>query len=51
LSPAVANAVLQVACKRAKVEPTELAPQCLEAVLQEISHGIRLFCPEESTAR
>lgn len=47
VSPAIADATLQVACKRAKVTPAELSQQHLEALLQEISHGIRLFCPAE----
>jgi hypothetical protein len=44
MSGSVADAVLAVACRKAEVSPKDLDARHLEVVLQQISHGIRLFC-------
>jgi hypothetical protein len=50
ISDSSTEAMLQVACRKANVAPGELGAPQLEAVLAEISHGIRLFCPPERQA-
>ena len=50
MSQGNASAILAVACRRLETTPADLGPDRLEALLQEISNGIRLFCPEDRFA-
>lgn len=50
MSASMADATLLVACKRVGASPQDLGARHVEGVLAEISHGIRLFCPEERQA-
>jgi hypothetical protein len=45
------DAMLSVACRRVGVTAGTLEREHLEALLQELSHGIRLFCRPEDVAR
>jgi hypothetical protein len=44
----VVDSQLAVACKKAGVTPRSVGPQHVEAILHELSHGIRAFCAPAS---
>jgi hypothetical protein len=43
----VVDPMLAVACRKRGLSPRSVGPEHLEALLQELSHGIRLFCAPE----
>ena len=47
-STAVVDSLLAVACRKAGIAPREVGPQHVEAILHELSHGVRAFCAPES---
>ena len=51
LNPLMVDTLLAVACRKAGESPQTLGPQHLEAVLSELSHAIRLYCPAEQFSK
>ena len=44
----VVDSQLAVACRKAGIAPRAVEPHNVEAILHELSHGIRVFCAPES---
>jgi len=47
MSESIADSTLAVACRKVGVTPETLGPQHLETLIDQVSHGIRLFCPPD----
>ena len=44
----VVDSQLAVACRKVGIAPRQIGPEHVEAILHELSHGVRAFCAPES---